>query len=58
MQSLKQSHACFYKLYEKGMTQAMVSLKGLHMSDAFRCPSISASVGLKSFAPGVWETPK
>ena len=29
----------------------MVSLQGLHMSDAFRCPHILASVGLKSFFP-------
>ena len=51
MQSLKQFHAHFYQLYEKGMTQAMVSLKGLHMSDTFRCPNASVSMGLKSFCP-------
>ena len=47
MQSLKQFPACFYWLYEKGMTQAMVSLQGLHMSDTFRCSNISANMGLK-----------
>ena len=33
------------------MTQAMVGLQGLHMSDAFRCSNILASMGLKSFCP-------
>ena len=47
VQSVKQFHACFYRLYEKGMTHAMVSLQGLHLGDAFRHPDISASVGLK-----------
>ena len=51
MQSLNQFHACFYQLYEKGMTWAMVSLKGLFMSDAFRYSNVSASMGLKSFCP-------
>ena len=51
VQSLKQFHACFYSLYEKGMIWAIVSFQGLHTSDAFRCPNISASVTLKSFWP-------
>ena len=48
---LKQCHACYYCFYEKGMTRAMVGLQGLHLSDAFRCYSMSSSVGLKSFCP-------
>ena len=39
----------------------MVGLQGLHKSDAFRCPNVSASVGLKSFCPWCWKlggTPK
>ena len=51
VQSLKQYHAHFYQLYEKGMTCAMASLQGLHVGDVFRCPNVSASVGLKSFCP-------
>ena len=38
--SLKQFHAHFYRLYEKGTTRAMVGLQWLH-----------TSVGLKSFCP-------
>ena len=49
--SLKQFHACFYQLYEKGMTWAMVGFQGLHTSDAFRCSTVSDSMGLKSFWP-------
>ena len=49
--SLKQFHAWFYQLYEKNMTDAMVSLQGLHSGNAFRCPNVSASVELKSFYP-------
>ena len=52
VQSLKQFHAHFYQLYEKGMTQAMVGLQGVHKSDAFKCSNILAIVGLKSF--GSW----
>ena len=51
MLSLKQFHICFYQLYEKGMTWNMVGLQGLHMGDAFRCPSVPVSMGLKSFCP-------
>ena len=51
--SLKQYHALYYRLYEKGMTRAMVGLQGLHSSNAFRCSNVSSSVGLKSFCPGV-----
>ena len=47
--SLKQYHACYYLLYEKGVTRPMVGLQGLHSGDAFRCSNISSSVGLKSF---------
>ena len=36
---------------KRGMIHAMVSLQGLHFSDAFRHPNISTSVGLKSFYP-------
>ena len=49
IQSLKQFHACFYWWYEKGMTWAMVSLQGLHISNAFRCSNALASLELKSF---------
>ena len=48
---LKQYHACYYWLYEKGTTRAMVGLQGLHLSDVFRHSNISSSVGLKSFCP-------
>ena len=51
VQLLKQFHACFYQLYEKGMANAMVGLQGLHWGNAFRCPNVSASMGLKSFYP-------
>ena len=51
VQSLKQFHAHFYQLYEKGMTHARVRLQGLHSVDSFRCPNVSASMGLKSFCP-------
>ena len=47
VQLLKQFHACFYWLYKKGINCAMVSLQGLHLGDALRCPNISASLGLK-----------
>ena len=33
------------------MTHAMVSLQGLHTDDAFRCPNVSTSMGLKLFCP-------
>ena len=49
VQSLKQFHACFYQLYEKGTTWAMVSLQGLHASDLFRCINVLVGVGIKSF---------
>ena len=51
VQSLKQFHAHFYQLYEKGMTHTMVSLQGLHSGNAFRCPNVSTDVGLHSFCP-------
>ena len=35
----------------KWMTRAMVSLQGLHLSNAFRCFNVSSSVDLKSFCP-------
>ena len=47
--TFKQFHTCYYQLYKKGMFCAMVGLQGLHLGDAFKCPSISAVVGLKSF---------
>ena len=49
--SLKQFHAHFYRLYEKGTTRAMVGFQGLHSSDAFWYLNVLASVGLKSFCP-------
>ena len=49
--ALKKFHVCFYWLYEKGTTHAMVGLQGLHLGIAFRCPNVSASLGLKSFCP-------
>ena len=48
VQSLKQFHAYFYWLYEKGMTQ---SASKDYMSETFRCSNVSARVGLKSFYP-------
>ena len=51
VQPLKQYHAFFYQLYEKGVIHAMVGLQGLHSGDAFRHPNVSLSVGLKSFYP-------
>ena len=51
VQSLKQYHAHFYWLYQKGTTCAMVILQGLHLGNAFRCPNVSVSMGLKSFCP-------
>ena len=51
LQSLKQFHTHFYQLYKKSTTCTMVSLQGLHLGKAFRCPNISASVGLKLFCP-------
>ena len=48
---LKQYHTHYYQLYEKGTTRAMVGLQGLHISNAFWCSNMSASVGLKSFCP-------
>ena len=47
--SLKQFHVHFYRLYEKGTTRAMVSLQGLHSSNAFWHPNVLASMGHKSF---------
>ena len=32
---LKQYHAQYYQLYEKGATRPVVGLQGLHTSDAF-----------------------
>ena len=49
--SLKQHHAHYYWLYERGTTMAMVGLQGMHLGDAFRHSNISSSVGLKSFWP-------
>ena len=49
--ALKQYHAHYYQFNEKGMTRAMVGLQGLHVSDAFECSNVYASVGLKSFCP-------
>ena len=51
VQSLKQFHAHFYQLYEKGMTWAMVSLQGLDMSDAVRLSNVWACMRLKSYFP-------
>ena len=51
VQSLKQFHTCYYQLYEKGLTHAMVGMQGLNLCNAPKCPSISVGVGLKSFFP-------
>ena len=48
---LKQYHTHYYRLYEKGMTRAMIGLQGLHLGDTFRHSNISSSVELKSFCP-------
>ena len=49
--SLKQYHAHYYWLYQKGMTRAMVGLQGLHLGNTFRFSNVSSSVGRKSFCP-------
>ena len=49
--SLKQFHTPYYRLYEKGTTQAMMGLQGLHLSKAFWHRNILAGMGLKSFCP-------
>ena len=49
--SLKQFHAHFCRLYKKGTTGAMVGLQGLHSTDTFWHPNVSASMDLKSFCP-------
>ena len=49
MQSWKQFHAHTSINYMKRVWSAR--LQGIHMSDAFRCSNISASMGLKSFCP-------
>ena len=51
VQLLKQFHAGFYQLYEKGMICAMVGLQDLQSGEVSKCPSISAGMGLKSFCP-------
>ena len=48
---LKQSHAQYYRFYEKGPTMAMVGLQGLYSSDTFWYLNVLTSVGLKSFCP-------
>ena len=53
--SLKQYHACYYWLYEKGMTRAMVGLQGLHSGDAFRCSNVSFQCGAKIILPLVFQ---
>ena len=52
--SLKQYHARYYWLYEKGTTGAMVGLQGLHLGNAFRYSNVSSSVGLKIVLPLVF----
>ena len=49
--SLKQFHTHYYRLYKKVTTRTMVGLQGLHLSDAFWHPNLSASMDLKSFCP-------
>ena len=49
--SLKQFHVCYYWLYKKGMTCAMVGLHSLHSGHTLKHPTISAGIGLKSFCP-------
>ena len=34
------------------MTHTMISLQGLHLGNAFRCPNVSASMELKPFCQG------
>ena len=53
--SLKQFHACYYRLYKKGTTRAMVGLQGLHSSDAFWHLNMLASVSLKSYCPWYYK---
>ena len=49
--SLKQFHAHYYRLYEKGTTRAMVGIQALHSRDAFWHSNVFASMGQKSFCP-------
>ena len=49
--SLKQFHTCYYQLYEKGTTHAMVGLQDLHLGNALRCSNISSGIGLKLYCP-------
>ena len=49
--SLKQFHAHYNRLYEKGTTRAMVGLQGLQSSDTFQHLNVPTSMGLKSFCP-------
>ena len=48
---LKQFHAHYYRHYKKGTTRAMVDLQGLHLSDAFQCLNMLASMSLRSYCP-------
>ena len=43
--SLKQYHVCYYQLYEKGMTRAIVGFPGLHLGDVLDAPT----------SPPVWD---
>ena len=52
VQELKQFPTCFYCLYEKGKTHAMVSLKGLHLGDALGTPTFLLVWGWSHSAPG------
>ena len=53
--SLKQFHAHYYRLYQKGTTRAMEGLQGLHSSDTFQHLNVLVSVGLKSFCPWCYK---
>ena len=49
--SLKQFHACYYRLHKKGTTRALVGLQGLHSSDTFWHLNVATGVDLKLFFP-------
>ena len=48
--SLQQSHAHYYRLYEKGTTRAILGLQGLHLSNAFWHPNMFQQVWVWSYS--------
>ena len=48
---IKSVPCTFLLTVQEGHAQTMVNLQELSSGNAFRCPNVSASVGLKSFCP-------